>query len=254
MTTSLVRSTDKIINPFSWNTILLRDGKWHSVNHYPAGMTFDKEQPYKKELVEIKGIYSAIKQDIINPLQSVKREAISNIKTASETSLKQINDVLTTLLKQVKNVEAQALSAIEINRKVCESALDEGGKHLEATLSNSLWSVQATLGFLKTDLENWRRIQETASALTFQIQQATLFLGVLEDKEAILNIDPGIVASMMIRIDLYLRKKHPHLKTKAPKHIADEDWGISSIYDSNLVSVSSWLSFELSKMSREGRL
>lgn len=32
----VVKSSDVLINPFAGNTILLRDGKYYSVNHYPA--------------------------------------------------------------------------------------------------------------------------------------------------------------------------------------------------------------------------
>lgn len=51
---SLVEPTDKVHNPESWNAILVRDGTPYSVNHYPEGRTFDKENPYKKERVEIR--------------------------------------------------------------------------------------------------------------------------------------------------------------------------------------------------------
>lgn len=208
----------------------------------------------KKELAEVKGVYHANKQDILDPLLSVKREAIRTIKTASEASIKKINSQSATLLQRIDDVEAYALAAIENTRKVGESVLNQQSKHLETTLSNSLWSVYTTLGFLKNDLEDWRKIQEKANALKFQIQQATLLLGVLEDKDAILSLDPGIVATMMARIDLYINKKHPQLKTKAPQDISSLDWGISSVYDANLISVSSWLSYELVKLYREGRL
>lgn len=30
-------SSDGVINPFSWNTVVKRNGDFYSVNHYPAG-------------------------------------------------------------------------------------------------------------------------------------------------------------------------------------------------------------------------
>lgn len=47
-----VKKTDRIINPFSWNTIMLREGRWWSVNHYPAGRVVSGE--HKPERVEIR--------------------------------------------------------------------------------------------------------------------------------------------------------------------------------------------------------
>jgi hypothetical protein len=51
---SKVEKRDKIINPYSWNTVLVRGGKYYSVNHYPAGKTHDTGNPWKPERVEMR--------------------------------------------------------------------------------------------------------------------------------------------------------------------------------------------------------
>ena len=51
-------STDKVRNPYSHNTVLERDGVFYSVNHYRAGLTYDRnsfgERIYKHERFEIR--------------------------------------------------------------------------------------------------------------------------------------------------------------------------------------------------------
>lgn len=55
---SIVQETDKFVNPFSWNTVMIRDGVPYSVNHYRAGLTWARDEAgeriYKEERVEIR--------------------------------------------------------------------------------------------------------------------------------------------------------------------------------------------------------
>jgi len=53
-----VLPTDKFVNQYKWNVIWIRDGIPYSVNHFPAGLTWDRDDNndriYKSERVEIR--------------------------------------------------------------------------------------------------------------------------------------------------------------------------------------------------------
>lgn len=48
-----ILDSDKVINPFSWNAILKRDGKYFSVNHYRSGIS-QENGAYLGERCEIR--------------------------------------------------------------------------------------------------------------------------------------------------------------------------------------------------------
>ena len=48
-----VLDSDKLINPFRWNVVLIRSGRYYSVNHYPACIS-QETGSYKPERVEIR--------------------------------------------------------------------------------------------------------------------------------------------------------------------------------------------------------
>lgn len=55
-----IRTTDKIVNRFSWNTIMLREGVWHSINHWPSGRVVDGT--WKPERAEVRYIIRTAKE------------------------------------------------------------------------------------------------------------------------------------------------------------------------------------------------
>ena len=94
---------------------------------------------------------------------------------------------------------------------------------------------------MRNDVQGWGDIRAQAGRISSEIKMGTTFMGLLHDPQAILSMHPSLVVRLAERIHIYVNGKWPTVKTKASRELSNNNWGISSLYDTDLSAVSWWL-------------
>jgi hypothetical protein len=113
------------------------------------------------------------------------------------------------------------------------------------SISNSLYQtlllIEQALEKYNVDIQKWGSLKEEAGQYTYLINLASILFGIHSDPNAILNLEPSIVTRVAEKIHMYITRKWPEAKYKAPEVIANQELAITSWYEINLSSISSML-------------
>ena len=200
------------------------------------------------EVTRVRGILKTLEKSALEPIRKVQNEAVKRIDSTAEAALGNMEAVSNQSLSRIKSVEKSAITNIQRTYSDGKGKLKQVTESHTNALNNLFWNTYASIKLLNQEMEKFGKLKEEAGKLETQLNTAALLTGILNNPNEIQKLDPRLVAIIADRLDLYVSMKHPDHKTMAPKELSSKDWGISSMYQANLSSVSKWLSTELWKL------
>jgi len=201
---------------------------------------------------EVAGSLKAIKKDALEGVQAVEKTSkkiLSGVEAAARIDIK---TVTSQSLHSIRSVEQSAVESVEIAKESGCKAMGHLERNVAKVFMDNSFAFRLAMETYKTQVSEWGDLMEQAGRFTEQIKLATTLLGIQQNPEALRDIEPAIITRLAERIDLYINLRWPGVKTKASSELARNDFGISSLYQADLSSVSSWLVDALRKMERSG--
>lgn len=206
------------------------------------------EQQYKK----VNGALHAVADDALSKIKSVENAATDSITSVEEVGKKNIIATREQSLLSIKKVEQTSLNAVGNLEESSSVVLGNLRNDVSKTFMENSFTLKLAIEVLQKEILEWGDLKERAGQLHEPIKLATVLLGIQQDTEALLNIESAVIVRLLERIHLYIVRKWPGMKTKASQELSRTDWGISSVYDANLSSVSQWLVDALKGLERRG--
>lgn len=200
----------------------------------------------------VTGALKAVKKDALGSIKAVERTALTAVNSVKEAAKIEINIATDQSYRSIRGVEQLAVKPVEDVRDSSCLAMDHLKNGVAKVFTDTRFAMQFASETYQTQVSEWGEVKEQAGRYDEQIKLATILLGIQQNPDALLDIEPAIITRLATRINLYIGLKWPGVKTMASKGISSNDWGISSIYMANLSSVSTWLVEALSNIERGG--
>jgi len=200
---------------------------------------------------EVVANLEAVSNGAVAIMNKTEKAAITVIGNTSRTSAAAIKKAAGQGFTSIQGVEQVVLSSLQNELSTALSTI----KQLEANIvwfhKNQNASIARVVQDLRNDVQGWGDIRAQAGRIGSEIKMGTTFMGLLHDPQAILNMHPSLVVRLAERIHIYANAKWPTVKTKASRELSNNNWGINSLYDTDLCAVSWWLVEALRTQERE---
>jgi hypothetical protein len=205
----------------------------------------------KRELDQTRDILNTLKRDVLGKINEAQNKSIDSITSFSAQAKANIETVTKQLTNSIKNVQQNSITSVENTSSLVKDTIGKLETNLNQLFLNLNHSLQINIKTYSDEILSWGAIREQVGKLNEQIKLATILLGIQQDKKAILTLDQALITRLAERIDYFASKKHPEIETRAPKEIAQNDYGVSSLYPAKLPSLTKWLVEALRSLERE---
>ena len=201
---------------------------------------------------EVSGALQAVKKDALTGIKMVEKTAVERIASVEVAAKSKIGTVADQSYRSIRSTEQSAVESVEKVMKSSGAAMSHLKNDVSKVFMDNSFALQLAIETYKRQVSDWGDVREQVGMYTELIKLATILLGIQQNPDALLGIEPAVITRLAERINLYIERKWPGFKTKASIKISSKDWGISSFYEAELSSVSSWLVEALKHLERRG--
>lgn len=199
----------------------------------------------QKELDKAKGSLKAVKENILDEIESTLEVSSRHLRALNEIAVNKIQKQGTQTEERFKRLSEDLNTQAEALRENAETAIRMTGDEYRREIHGLNEAAQQCLGDYRSEVQKWGKMKEEMGAYAGLIEYGYVLMGVLKNPEAITKIPPEVMVQIVERLHLYVLHKFPDVYTTPSPNAADKEYSLNQYMRCRLSSLVEWLKDDL---------
>jgi len=208
----------------------------------------------QKELDKAKGSLKAVKENILDEIESAMEVSSSHLRALNDIAVKEIREQGVQSEERFKRLSEDLNAQAEALRENAETSIRMTGYECRREIQGLNEATQQCLKDSWEEVQKWGEIKEEMGAYTGLIEYGYVLMGVLKNPEAITKIPPEVIVQIVERLHLYVLYKFPDVYTTPSPNAADKEYSLNQYMRCRLSSLVEWLKDDLNTRLLSGRV
>lgn len=199
----------------------------------------------QKELDKAKGSLKAVKENILDEIESALKVSSRHLRTLNDVAVKEIREQGVQSEERFKRLSEDLNAQVEALRENAETSIRMTGNVCRREIQGLNEATQQCLKDCWEEVQKWGEIKEEMGAYTDLIEYGYVLMGVLKNPEAITKIPPEVMVQIVERLHLYVLHKFPDVYSTPSPNAADKEYSLNQYMRCRLSSLVEWLKDDL---------